>query len=254
MSYAFDSSTSSIRSEYTHKQVLIRFDIRGDLKLFDFGLAKELKPIEREGKDEYQTSGLAGTRRYMAPECAEILPYGKPSDVFSFAVLFWEMLSLKTAFEKYTREQHYKEIIVEGKRPKLSKSWPFSIKNLIQRGWAPKPSDRPTFQSVLEMIKFSLPEQNLRSDRSADSLLRRSVRSRSGHKEDFRALEMVESDAKYDYEIESERQSGSQSASIRAKCDCLPDSLSTSIHVKMNSGRKVTSRRANTKSGKERTE
>ena len=75
MSRVFDSSTtSSIRSGYTHKQVLIRFDIRNDIKIFDFGLAKELKPIEREGKDEYETSGLAGTRRYMAPEVAEELP------------------------------------------------------------------------------------------------------------------------------------------------------------------------------------
>ena len=39
----------------------IGFDIRGDIKIFDFGLAKELKPCDREGKDQYHTSGLAGT-------------------------------------------------------------------------------------------------------------------------------------------------------------------------------------------------
>jgi serine/threonine protein kinase len=55
----------------------IGFDIRGDIKIFDFGLAKELKPIECEGKDQYHSSGMAGTRRYMAPEMAQARGYGK---------------------------------------------------------------------------------------------------------------------------------------------------------------------------------
>ena len=58
---------------------------------------------------------------------AEVSPYGFSADVYSFAILFWEMLTLKTAFEKYSRQRHYKEIIVEGKRPKLSRSWPFVV-------------------------------------------------------------------------------------------------------------------------------
>jgi serine/threonine protein kinase len=55
----------------------IGFDIRGDIKIFDFGLAKELKPIECEGKDQYRSSGMAGTQRYMAPEMAQARGYGK---------------------------------------------------------------------------------------------------------------------------------------------------------------------------------
>lgn len=55
----------------------VGFDIRGDIKIFDFGLAKELKPCDREGKDQFRTSGLAGTRRYMAPEVAQVMPYGE---------------------------------------------------------------------------------------------------------------------------------------------------------------------------------
>ena len=60
----------------------VGFDIRGDIKIFDFGLAKELKPCDREGKDQFRTSGLAGTRRYMAPEVAQVMPYGKLSYAF----------------------------------------------------------------------------------------------------------------------------------------------------------------------------
>lgn len=207
------------------KPANIGFDIRGDIKIFDFGLAKELKPCDREGQDQYHSSGLAGTRRYMAPEVAEVSPYGFSADVYSFAILLWEMLTLNTAFEKYSRERHYKEIIVEGKRPKLLRSWPFVIKNLLQRCWAATPSDRPTFQSVCEKIKFGLPEQTLRSDRSTDSLMKRSVKSISNHKESFKTP-VVEGGLKYD------SQSDSLSTSIRAQRDALSDSLSTSIRIK----------------------
>jgi serine/threonine protein kinase len=59
------------------QNIIIGFDIRGNIKIFDFGLAKELKPIECEGKDQYHSSGMAGTRRYMAPEMAQARGYGK---------------------------------------------------------------------------------------------------------------------------------------------------------------------------------
>ena len=42
----------------------VGFDVRGDLKLFDLGLSKELKPCDRDVGvgDVYQSSGVAGTR------------------------------------------------------------------------------------------------------------------------------------------------------------------------------------------------
>ena len=46
------------------KPANIGFDVRGDIKIFDFGLAKELKPCDKVGPDQFHTSGIAGTRRY----------------------------------------------------------------------------------------------------------------------------------------------------------------------------------------------
>jgi serine/threonine protein kinase len=59
----------------------VGFDVRGDIKIFDLGLAKELKPCQQVGIDQYHTSGIAGTRRYMAPEVAQVIPYGFSADV-----------------------------------------------------------------------------------------------------------------------------------------------------------------------------
>lgn len=45
------------------------FNVRGDIKLFDFGLAKELKERDLQvPPDGYEATGLTGSRRYMAPE------------------------------------------------------------------------------------------------------------------------------------------------------------------------------------------
>jgi serine/threonine protein kinase len=148
------------------KPANIGFDVRGDIKIFDFGLAKELKPIDCTGQDQYYTSGMAGTRRYMAPEVAQVIHYGLPADVYSFGILVWEMLSLKPAFFGYSREKHYKEVVVEGKRPKIPKSWPFVTRNLLERCWAPDPSERPSFQAVLQLIRFGLPDDKIGSERS----------------------------------------------------------------------------------------
>ena len=46
----------------------IGFDVRGDAKIFDFGLAKELLESDMTKDGLYKMSGLTGSRRYMAPE------------------------------------------------------------------------------------------------------------------------------------------------------------------------------------------
>jgi serine/threonine protein kinase len=42
----------------------IGFDVYGNAKLFDFGLAKELRIEDKVDKDQYNASGRTGTRRY----------------------------------------------------------------------------------------------------------------------------------------------------------------------------------------------
>lgn len=96
------------------KPANIGFDVRGDIKIFDFGLAKELKPCDKVGPDQFHTSGIAGTRRYsmcdpyilhsitmyywlnnlifilfkVAPEVAQVIPYGLSADVCKFCFPF----------------------------------------------------------------------------------------------------------------------------------------------------------------------
>lgn len=61
----------------------------GRIKLADFGLAK-FREIER---DVTRTAGALGTVAYMSPEQANGGEVGPPSDVFSFGVLAYELLT-----------------------------------------------------------------------------------------------------------------------------------------------------------------
>eukprot|EP00567_Pseudictyota_dubia_P017095 CAMPEP_0197436180 /NCGR_PEP_ID=MMETSP1175-20131217/3650_1 /TAXON_ID=1003142 /ORGANISM="Triceratium dubium, Strain CCMP147" /LENGTH=272 /DNA_ID=CAMNT_0042965409 /DNA_START=262 /DNA_END=1077 /DNA_ORIENTATION=+ len=63
----------------------IGFDTDGKIKIFDFGLAKE---IDNNGGNKKMT-GLIGTYRYMAPEVAKCDNYGLSADVYSFGILLW---------------------------------------------------------------------------------------------------------------------------------------------------------------------
>jgi serine/threonine protein kinase len=46
----------------------VGFDEKGVLKLFDFGLAKELKDADKLPDGNYRMTGHTGSRRYMSPE------------------------------------------------------------------------------------------------------------------------------------------------------------------------------------------
>jgi len=46
----------------------IGFDVRGDVKIFDFGLAKEVDPKKALPDGTYKLTGDTGSPRYMANE------------------------------------------------------------------------------------------------------------------------------------------------------------------------------------------
>lgn len=103
-------------------------------KLFDFGLAKELKSKYRSkvGRHQYDDNGgcpyehkykltsCTGSRRYMAPEVALAEPYNEKSDVYSFGMLLYQVSSLVTPFDGYSMGKHEREVLRGGYRPDVT--------------------------------------------------------------------------------------------------------------------------------------
>ena len=70
---------------------------KGSVKLFDFGFARSLpetaeKPKNSKGDAVFRLTARMGTWRYMAPEVARGHAYNLKCDVYSFALVVWEML------------------------------------------------------------------------------------------------------------------------------------------------------------------
>ena len=138
----------------------IGFDASGTVKIFDFGLAREILNAKKAGsscdtaggEEVFGLSGKIGTQRYMAPEVGCNLPYNSKADVYSLSLVLWECLSLVKPFAGYSRTAH-RAMALEGElRPALDRSWPYGVRKLMGCSWSADICDRPTmrvFQAVL---------------------------------------------------------------------------------------------------------
>eukprot|EP00979_Chaetoceros_neogracilis_P002328 scaffold408_cov177-Chaetoceros_neogracile.AAC.1 len=125
--------------QYLHKNSILYRDLKpqniglddtGVVKIFDFGLAKELKAKYEVGVDQYRGSKAHGTRRYMAPE----------------------LLSCTVPFKGLDMGAHAHEVYVKKFRPTIKRKWPKKIKAMIAKGWDCEPSRRPKMSDWLGAI------------------------------------------------------------------------------------------------------
>jgi hypothetical protein len=81
-------------------------------------------------------------------------PYCCACDVYSFAILFWEMMALKVPYECYTikklKERAWSDI---EKRPLVDESWPVPIKLLLKKSWSNDWTNRFTMNQVEEILR-----------------------------------------------------------------------------------------------------
>ena len=126
------------------------FDLNGVGKLYDFGLATELKHPLLSGK--YNLSGGAGSIRYMAPEVELGEPYDLSVDVYSYGVLLYEVAGLQKPFDGYDAQMHMQHVVKNGERPHLPLWFPKDLHALIEACWSPTPGLRPPFYEIVERL------------------------------------------------------------------------------------------------------
>ncbi|KAK8846981.1 hypothetical protein M9Y10_019555 [Tritrichomonas musculus] len=121
--------------------------------IIDFGLSKFLE----KGKP---TSSIqpVGTRIYMSPETIKNSIYNEKTDVYSFGILMYEVVTNKIPYSNINGMTEYAfnfEVIEKNERPIFDESIKESIKNLIQLCWSKNPDERPTFEELFNKLAFN---------------------------------------------------------------------------------------------------
>lgn len=124
------------------------------MKIFDFGLAKEIDPKTAED-GMYKLTGDTGSPRYMAVEVALNQPYNENVDVYSFSVLLWQLLKLEIPFEGFTMSMFDKKVVRGGGRPRIDDKWPIELRTLLRKGWGDA-RQRPSMEDVCSVLREEL--------------------------------------------------------------------------------------------------
>jgi serine/threonine protein kinase len=119
-------------------------------KIADFGLSRSVAA---------SMTMRVGTTRWTAPEVLCGSHYLPSADVYSFAVLLWELGTLKIPYAD-TRFSHQLEAsIVDGARLP-TEEFPPAVASLAADCWHANPAQRPTFTVICERLQVMLSYAN----------------------------------------------------------------------------------------------
>lgn len=92
-------------------------------------------------------------QKYTAPELfEEQKKYGPEVDVYSTALILFEMFSGKLAFETMTPNQLIFAICLKKQRPEFDGNFPKLLEEQIVRGWSHEPDDRCKLDDFLQVL------------------------------------------------------------------------------------------------------
>lgn len=151
--------------EYLHMNNIVFRDLKPDnvgidslgvVRLFDFGLAKELREDERDENGLYRMTGFTGGIRYMAPEVGLHMPYNLKADVYSWSMLMWYIMALEPPFGFYSPRMFQDKVHRKGYRPATKEKWPQDLTKLLKQCWSSKIEDRPDFTTIKDVLRKEL--------------------------------------------------------------------------------------------------
>ncbi|XP_055810024.1 serine/threonine-protein kinase VIK [Solanum dulcamara] len=161
MTYLHNEPNVIIHRDLKPRNVLLVNSNADHLKVGDFGLSKLIRV--QNSHDVYKMTGETGSYRYMAPEVFKHRKYDKKVDVFSFAMILYEMLEGDPPLSHYEPYEAAK-YVAEGHRPMFrAKGFTPELKDLVEQCWAPDMNQRPSFLDILkrlEKIKEILPSEH----------------------------------------------------------------------------------------------
>lgn len=162
MAYLHGGPSVIIHRDLKPRNLII--DESNELKVGDFGLSKLIKV--KNVHEVFKLTGETGSYRYMAPEVFLHESYNTKVDVFSFAMILYEMFEGAAPFASEDAYMAAKMVAEENKRPEfgLKTHYPDGMRELITRCWTEFAVKRPEFDSIVEELQ-QIQEKTSKQDR-----------------------------------------------------------------------------------------
>src|SRR5436305_6489401 len=135
-------STNIIHKDYHSKNIFLTetFAVIGDL-----GISKSA--LENSDNEIY------GIIPYVAPEVFQRQKYTTASDIYSFGMIMWELMTGRKPFWDKVHDTDLIIRILDGYRPPIVTNTPEGYIELMQECWQYDPIRRPTAVNLMEKIK-----------------------------------------------------------------------------------------------------
>jgi serine/threonine protein kinase len=136
------------------------------------GAAVQMTEHDRTLTSIMETVSGTGSLKYMASEVFRGAPACEKLDLYSLAIVWWELQSrsqllfrrtklLATGHRHAYTPKSWSFDAAAGVRPELPASWPKEVRALMAACWSAEPSRRPSAHEVMEAVKPLLrPEQH----------------------------------------------------------------------------------------------
>ncbi|XP_053329681.1 mitogen-activated protein kinase kinase kinase 10 [Spea bombifrons] len=145
-----DTIVPIIHRDLKSSNILILEKIENDdlfhktLKITDFGLAREWQKTTK--------MSAAGTYAWMAPEVIRLSLFSKSSDVWSFGVLLWELLTGEVPYREIDALAVAYGVAMNKLTLPIPSTCPEPFVRILEACWNPDAHSRPSFDCILEQL------------------------------------------------------------------------------------------------------
>lgn len=136
---------------YLHAQQVIHRDLKLSNILLTTGLLVRVGDLGTAALGQQSGRTRVGTLNHCAPEILDGKPYDQSCDVYSFGICLWCLFSSVPLYHGYTMYDIITRV-TSGQRPPLDPIPSQKLSSIIQACWAQEPSQRPTFEVVVQAL------------------------------------------------------------------------------------------------------
>uniref|UniRef100_A0A8C1JC61 receptor protein-tyrosine kinase n=1 Tax=Cyprinus carpio TaxID=7962 RepID=A0A8C1JC61_CYPCA len=139
--------------KFVHRDLAARncmLDESYTVKVADFGLARDV--YDKEYYSVHNKHGVKLPVKWMALESLQTHKFTTKSDVWSFGVLLWELMTRGAPPYSDVNSFDITIFLLQGRRLLQPEFCPDALYNVMIECWHPKPERRPTFSELVSRI------------------------------------------------------------------------------------------------------